>query len=240
MTDSTPLPALGLAFKPDAAEAQRRLRAYWQGEIIDRACVGVRAPKDGVDPPRRSLIVAEDFDLPGAVDEFEAWASQMFFGGESMPALMPNYGPDQWAGFLGANLALVPEQDTSWVEPLLRRLGQCAGAWTIDPANRWWRAIVDLTRIASVRCPGKFILSTIDTHSNFTASPLCAGPNGFAWTWSNGPRPCCARKAGGRAVTGRFTTRCSRPEECGSSAARPGRKCGVKEERRPSSATSAA
>ena len=43
MTDSTPLPALGLAFKPDAAEAQRRLRAYWQGEIIDRACVGVRA-----------------------------------------------------------------------------------------------------------------------------------------------------------------------------------------------------
>jgi hypothetical protein len=28
--------------------------------------------------------VAEDFDLPGTVDQFEAWASQMFFGGEAM------------------------------------------------------------------------------------------------------------------------------------------------------------
>ena len=99
----------------------------------------------------------------------------MFFGGESMPALMPNYGPDQWAGFLGANLALVPEQDTSWVEPLLRDWDD-ALAWTIDPANRWWRAIVDLTRIASVRCPGKFILSTIDTHSNLDCLSALRGP----------------------------------------------------------------
>ena len=165
MVTPTPLPALQLAFKPDADEAQLRMRAYWQGEIVDRACVSIRAPKDGVDIPRRSLIVAEDFDLPGAIDKFEAWASQMFFGGESMPALMPNYGSDQWAGFLGANLALVPEQDTSWVEPLVLNWDD-ASTLHIDPANRWWREIVGLTTLAAHRCPGKFILSTIDTHSN--------------------------------------------------------------------------
>ena len=81
-----------------------------------------RAPvKDGASPVRRSLIVAEDFDLPAAVDRFEQWASVMFFGGECMPALMPNYGPDQWAGFLGAGLALVPDMDTSWAKPLVPR-----------------------------------------------------------------------------------------------------------------------
>ena len=72
MSDSDMPPSKDLAFKPDAADAWRRLRAYWQGEIIDRACVSIRAPKDGMTPPKRSLIVAEDFDLPAAIDKFEA------------------------------------------------------------------------------------------------------------------------------------------------------------------------
>lgn len=158
-------PTLPLAFKPDVAEAQDRLRAYWEGQIIDRACVSVRAPRQGMAPPRRSLIVAEDFDLPGAVQQFEQWAGQIFFGGETMPALMPNYGPDQWAGFLGAGLTLVPDMDTSWAEPFWDAWTP-APATTLDPANRWWKAIVDLTRLAAAQCDGKFLLSTIDTHSN--------------------------------------------------------------------------
>jgi hypothetical protein len=171
----TPLAPLELAFKPDAADAQYRLRAYWQGEILDRACVNVRAPQDAAKPARRSLIVAEDFDLPAAIDQYEEWASQTFFGGEAMPALMPNYGPDQWAGFLGARLAMVPEMDTSWAEPL-------AGTWDdlsalhLDPANRWWKAIVELTGLASQRGEGKFILSTIDTHSNLDCLSALRGP----------------------------------------------------------------
>ncbi len=101
MSTSVPwLSPLELAYKPDAAEAQQRLRAFWQGEILDRACAGVRAPKDGASPVKGSLIVAEGFDLPGAIDQYEEWATEYFFGGEAMPALMPNYGPDQWAGFL--------------------------------------------------------------------------------------------------------------------------------------------
>ena len=84
------LPPLELAYKPDASDAQQRLRAYWEGEILDRACASIRARKDGAGPARRSLIVAEDFDFTGAVDRFEEWAAQMFFGGEAMPTLMPN------------------------------------------------------------------------------------------------------------------------------------------------------
>jgi hypothetical protein len=166
---------LELAFKPDAAEAQQRLRAFWQGEVLDRACVSIRAPKDGANPGRRSLIVAEDFDLPGAIDRFEQWAAQMSFGGESMPALMPNYGPDQWAGFLGSKLTLVPDRDTSWAGPWVRDWADVR-QWTIDPANRWWKAIVELTRLAARRCEGRFLLSTIDTHSNLDCLSSLLGP----------------------------------------------------------------
>jgi hypothetical protein len=80
-----------LALQPDPRDAQCRLRAYWHGEIIDRACVDIRAPKHGANPPWRSLILAEDFDIASAIDQFEAWATPTFFGGEAMPALMPNY-----------------------------------------------------------------------------------------------------------------------------------------------------
>jgi hypothetical protein len=173
---TAPLAPLELAFKPDAADAQRRLRAYWQGDIVDRACVSVRAPKDGTTPARRSLIVAEDFDLPTAIDQYEAWAAQIFFGGEAMPALMPNYGPDQWAGFLGARLSMVPDMDTSWAEPL-EGIGGDLPDLTLDPANRWWKAIVELTELAAARGQGKFLLSTIDTHSNLDCLSALRGPS---------------------------------------------------------------
>jgi len=171
-----PLAPLELAFKPDAAEAQRRMRAYWQGEIFDRACVSVRAPKDGTRPARRSLIVAEDFDFARAVDEFEAWAGQTYFGGEAMPALMPNYGPDQWAGFLGAELSMVPDMDTSWAEPLAG-IGGDFPELRLDPANRWWKAIIALTELAADRGESKFLLSAIDTHSNLDCLSALRGPS---------------------------------------------------------------
>lgn len=176
MSTSVPLLSpLALAYKPDAAEAQRRLRAYWQGEILDRACVSVQSPKEGASPVKQSLIVAQDFDLPRAIDRYEEWATDIFFGGETMPALMPNYGPDQWAGFLGADLALVPDMDTSWAHPWVRDWDE-APELTIDPANRWWKAILELSRLAARRCAGKFILSTIDTHSNLDCLSAMRGP----------------------------------------------------------------
>ncbi len=170
---------LSLALKPDAADAQRRLEAYWQGELIDRPCVAVRAPRTGAVPPRRSLVCRGDFDFARTIAEFETWAAAMSFGGESMPALMPNYGPDQWAGFLGARLTLVPEMDTSWAEPL-------ADDWddlpplAIDPQNPWWRAITGLTDAAAAVCEGRFLLSTIDTHSNLDCLAALRGPERLA------------------------------------------------------------
>ena len=61
------------------------------------------------------------------------------------------------------------------VEPLLRDREEIPPL-AIDPANRWWRAIVDLTRLAGRRCPGKFLVSTIDTHSNLDCLSALRGP----------------------------------------------------------------
>jgi len=66
--------------------------------------------------------------------------------------------------------------DTSWAQPLLSDWDGLPPL-AIDPANRWWRAIVELTRLAAGRCQGKFILSTIDTHSNLDCLSALRGPS---------------------------------------------------------------
>jgi hypothetical protein len=156
---------LQLSFKPDAAEAQTRLCAYWRGEIVDRPCVAIRTPKANVAAPYRSLVCRGDFDFARTIAEFEQWAAGMFFGGESMPALIPNWGPDQWAGFLGAELTLVPEKDTSWAKPLAERWEDLPPL-VLDPDNRWLAAVYGLTEAAAAVCRGRFLLGAIDTHSN--------------------------------------------------------------------------
>jgi len=167
---------LELAYKPDAAEAQQRLAAYWAGDILDRACVSIRTPKEGHRPPARSLVVAADFDFQRGIAEFEEWASCMFFGGESMPALQPNWGPDQLAAFVGAEMTLVPEMDTSWITPAVSDWNQAA-PFTIDSRNRWWSGIIELTRLAARECVGKFIISAIDIHSNVDCLSALRGPS---------------------------------------------------------------
>ncbi len=170
-----PLAPLELAYKPDAADAQQRMRAYWAGEMIDRPCVRIVTPKDGRQPISRSLITAPDFDFGRAVDDFEEWASNMSFFGEAMPAFVPFYGPDQMSGYFGGKMTLVPHMDTSWVEPLVEDW-ETQQPLHIDPENKWWKGTLDLARIAARRCEGKFIVGALDTHSNLDCLSALRGP----------------------------------------------------------------
>ncbi len=174
-SDARVLRPLDLAYKEDAAEAQQRMRAYWQGQMIDRPCIAVQAPRSGMTRPPRSLITAPEFDFPRAIAEFEEWASRTFFGGESMPYLHPWYGPDQWAGFVGAELTPKPEMDTSWVQPFVENWDGLAPL-TIDAGNRWWKAVLELCRLGAVEGQGKFLVCTIDTHSNLDCLSAIRGP----------------------------------------------------------------
>lgn len=164
-----------LAFKPDADEARQRMRAFWAGEVLDRAPALIQTAKTGRTPRRRSTITAPDFDFQHDLNVFEEWAADTFFGGEWMPQYMPNYGPDAWAAYIGAQMTLVPEMNTSWIVPLIddwEKFPQLS----IAPDNKWWRATVELTKQAAARGVGKFLVSTIDTHSNLDCLSAARGP----------------------------------------------------------------
>jgi hypothetical protein len=170
------LPPLDLAYKHDAAKAQQRMRAYWAGEMIDRPCISIRAPRSGMIQPNLSPVASSDHKFERAIADFEEWASCTFFGGESMPNLHPWYGPDQWAGFLGAKMTMMPELGTSWVEPFVDDW-DTVGALAIDPDNRWWKGVLDLAALAAEMGEGKFLVSTIDTHSNMDCLSAIRDPS---------------------------------------------------------------
>ena len=192
MTDFTPLPTLRLAFKPDADQSQRRMEAYWQGEILDRACVGIRRRRTGSNVPRRSLIVAEDFDLSGAIDQFEAWASQMFFGGESHARPDAQLRTRSVGRLSGGPSGLGPRAG--------HFLGRAAGARLGHAPRLGHRSRKPLVAgDRRVDRPGRPTLPG-QVHPQHDRYPFQFGlsfrvarsRSGFAWTWSSGPRPCSA------------------------------------------------
>ncbi|MHB1456070.1 MAG: hypothetical protein ACYC0V_04050 [Armatimonadota bacterium] len=156
---------LTLAYKLDAAEAQERMRAFWAGEMIDRPCVSILTPKKGVAAPYITHISAPDLRLEEGIARFDEWASCVYFGGELMPTFRPDFGPDQFAAFIGAYMQITEDGLTSWIEPFVEDWSTLK-PFTIHPDNIWWRAVLEITALAAEMGDGKFIIRTLDMHTN--------------------------------------------------------------------------
>jgi len=159
-----------LEFKPDFAEARRYWRAFWAGEIIDRPGIMIRAPRDGANQePGPPYMAGHDGEFDAAIDRMLAHAATTYFAGEAIPCHSPSFGPDMFAGFLGADLARSPDSSgTSWSMPTVE---SWAGVLPLrlDSQNPLWRRMVDFVRRIAERCEGKLLAGHIDLHSNLDA-----------------------------------------------------------------------
>lgn len=97
-----------LALKPDWAEAQQRLTAWWKGEIVDRVCLGITAPKDNPGPrppmPDVSKMTLEEYYLNAEVRiaQIEHRFSGTVWLGDAFPNASLNLGPGSLALYLGS------------------------------------------------------------------------------------------------------------------------------------------
>jgi len=166
---------MDLAYKPDFDEAKKYWRAYWAGEIIDRPCVCIKAPC-GENRPQGTLSLNGFTDADAALKRCHEWASSMLWLGEAVPFFQPNFGPDQFAAWLGAELKYCPSSgDTSWSEPMVKDWDTDAG--DIDhPHGAWWERALDFYRRAAEYSEGKFLLGVPDIHSNMDAVSALRGP----------------------------------------------------------------
>jgi len=160
-----------MMYKEDWELAQSRTLAWWEGEIVDRPCLQVTAPRAGREEARDEAlrrpagITVERWwtDIDLIVERTARRIESTFFGGEAFPLLNPNLGPDLFAAYLGAPLRFL-NTDTNWVEHPLDDYERF-GPLVIDEANRWWRLQLDLLARAQEAGRGRWITGIPDTHA---------------------------------------------------------------------------
>jgi len=105
--------------KPDFEAVQKRLLAFWEREVLDRACVAVMAPETpshAPDPDEESL--AESWTDPKAIHRaLLDRLDRTYLGGDALPIAFQNYGTSGHCNYFGAKP--IYSRETIWFEPVL-------------------------------------------------------------------------------------------------------------------------
>jgi hypothetical protein len=155
---------LELEYKPDAAKAIERMSAWWEGAILDRATIQVTAPKPNLRPMRESTHASlRDRWMDGEyqVARAAAWVGNTYWGGEILPAFVPDLGPEVMTAALGAELVF--GEDTSWSVPILHDWADI-GKLVIDPGSEYVSKIIEMTELGLEAGRRKFLVGLTDLH----------------------------------------------------------------------------
>ncbi|OIO01374.1 hypothetical protein COY52_02020 [Candidatus Desantisbacteria bacterium CG_4_10_14_0_8_um_filter_48_22] len=150
-----------MLYKEDWEQAQKRFKALWKREIIDRVAVQVTAPrKDSAGSSSWDgwMLMRERDNPEIAIAEFEKYCAMTYFGGEAFPQLWINFGPGFMATYIGAEPKFAP--DTVWFET--PKEWQELKDVRFDAENKWWKLTKKCTELSSAAGKGKWITGTTD------------------------------------------------------------------------------
>ena len=169
-----------LEYKEDWPRSARRLEAWWDREVIDRAVIQVYAPRDGVtrrEIPAPPTLEERWTNVGYAVEAASERLRTTYFGGDAFPMYFPNIGPDVFAGYLGCDIVF--GEDTSWSVPLIEDWRHPPRLW-LDPENKWWQLTLEMTRAAVDAGAGRFIVGLTDLHGGLDAVAALRDPQNLA------------------------------------------------------------
>lgn len=157
-----------LEYKQDAQRVVERFDAWWSGEIIDRPLISFSYPRPAAErrePPVSQHATHQDrwLDVSHAVEVAEAQMGNTIFGGDALPIVIPNLGPEVFSAFYGCELQFT--ETTSWCEPILDTLEPATiRALQLDEEGLYFRKIVELTEALIQAGQGKFLVGYTDLH----------------------------------------------------------------------------
>jgi hypothetical protein len=158
------------------ARTLARHEAFWRGELEGGPLMWVTAANAKPGPVPSEPVNEEELwtNVDYVIAATEASLRRTHFAGDALPVFCPWLGPDQFAGWLGADLTLKPRDFTSWAEPFVED-------WAAHPEfhiatdNRWWRLYLDILR-ESVRVGrDKWVTGYPDLHSGVDALSAIRG-----------------------------------------------------------------
>jgi hypothetical protein len=153
---------------PQFEMAMRRVYAWYENEIIDRAPIRFQAHNaflNAASEEIANLPPAEKkrwwFNVELQVDLFAQTIEGRRFHGETFPVYFPNLGPEVYAAFYGTEL--VYGEVTSWAEPLVKTWDDIESI-QLDMNNEYFHTLDNLTEHAIERGKGKFLTGYTDLH----------------------------------------------------------------------------
>ena len=164
------------AYKPDYEDARWHWEAFWAGEIIDRPCMRAVTPKDGIEQkPHPFGLHKPSDDFAAIARAYDEYASTTNFAADAIPFFFPNFGPDIYAAFMGAELEFAPEQGTSWPHPFVNDWADVTKRIE-RPGGFWWESARKFMSQAREIAKGKFGVAMLDLHSNMDCLADIRGP----------------------------------------------------------------
>lgn len=158
-------------------------KAFWEKELLDRPYVCVTAPKNNAVYPKEGTFfspqacytacVNEDYD--SILNTHEKIVAATYYAGEALPNFEVTLGPDEYAGFLGANIIAKEGYYTTWAE-------HCVDDWDsffvcIDKSeNSYYNKVKKFIEYATSFSKDKFFINMLDLHSNIDAMSALRGP----------------------------------------------------------------
>lgn len=146
-----------MKYKPDIDQVRKRLSAFWEQELIDRACLCVLAPSF---PGAHISMFHNPQDLtqqPEALQKY--WfdpetiyhnniqrLEQTYLGGDALPVVFQNYGTSGHCNYLGAVPTL--GNDTLWFDPVWKSLKDVEQTFSQDSLQQHLKIADYLTQRA--------------------------------------------------------------------------------------------
>jgi hypothetical protein len=163
------------------ARALVRHEAFWRGELEEGPLMWVTAAQAKPGPTVPEPAHEEEWwtNVDYVIAATEASLARMHYAGDALPVFCPWLGPDQFAGWLGADLLLKPRESTSWSKPFVEDWSEHTQL-RIDPSNRWWKLYLRIL-CESVRAgQDKWVTGYPDLHTGLDALSAIRGPERLA------------------------------------------------------------
>lgn len=163
-----------MRFKEDIEIVKKRLYAFWDREIIDRALVSVIAPKE---KGKNISMFHNSRDMTGEPEELRKYwedpetiyrnnmerLENTFLGGETLPIIFQNYGTSGHCNYYGA----VPSygNDTIWFDPVWDDLTEAENSYTEERLKQH----LEITRYLTERAGDSYLIGMPDSSGTLDA-----------------------------------------------------------------------
>ena len=183
-----------MEFKEDISEAQERMSAWWDHEIIDRPVISYYYPKKRgklgtfLDTVGEDWTLAENHDdIDNAMNGYEKRAKETYFGGESIPFYFPNYGP----GIMAAVFGVTPlfKSNTVWFSLPIKpeNIVEHLESIKLNQNNVWYSRLLKITETAAKRAGKDYQVSITDIGGVLDILSSFLGPTNIILTMKRSP-----------------------------------------------------